>query len=161
MSSDSLYNVPSSSWDMASVSKMGPTIIMGSAKPQGSKAKPASPIRAAQSNHSEGRSDTKGGQQLAYPEPHRWDSTSSSFVSESQLGGFLHALFVGWLRAIRVFSPGNTQERCVKPSGPDLTRGGIGPHLVLWRGTCPIWLSPMNSDPGSIQILTQHYDAQS
>jgi hypothetical protein len=39
--------------------------------------------------------------------------------------------------------------------------GGIGPYLVVWRGTWPGWLSPMNGDPGSTQILTQHYGAQS
>jgi hypothetical protein len=38
---------------------------------------------------------------------------------------------------------------------------GIGPCLVVWRGTCPDWLSPANGDPGSTQILTQHCGAQS
>jgi hypothetical protein len=47
---------------------------------QGSNVKPARWVRAAQS---EGRSDTKGGQQLAHPEPHQGDSASSSFVSKS------------------------------------------------------------------------------
>jgi hypothetical protein len=68
---DSLYNTPSTSWDMATVSKMGPTIVMGSAKAQGLKAKPASQVRAAKSNQSVGRSDTKGGQQLAHPGPNQ------------------------------------------------------------------------------------------
>jgi hypothetical protein len=27
--------------------------------------------------------------------------------------------------------------------------GGISPCLILWRGTCPGWLSPPNGDPGS------------
>jgi hypothetical protein len=69
-------------------------------------------------------------------------------------------LCVGWHRAVRVFPPGITRERRLKPLGPDLT-GGISSCLVLWRGTCPGWLSPMNGDPGSTQILTQHYGAQS
>jgi hypothetical protein len=47
---------------------------------QGPKAKPARWVRAAQS---EGRSDTKGGQQLTHPVPHRGNPASSSFVSES------------------------------------------------------------------------------
>jgi hypothetical protein len=51
MSSDSSNNAPYTSWDMATVSKMGPTIVVGSTKAQGLKAKPT-----------EGRSDTKGGQ---------------------------------------------------------------------------------------------------
>jgi hypothetical protein len=49
----------------------------------------------------------------------------------------------------------------VKPPGLDLTGGGgISPCLVLWRDTCPGWLSPMNSDPGSTKILTQYFGAQ-
>jgi hypothetical protein len=64
---------------------------VGSAKAQGSKAKPTSHVRAAQSNQSEGRSDTMDGQQLTHLEAHRGDTTSSSFVSESQPGGFLYA----------------------------------------------------------------------
>jgi hypothetical protein len=47
---------------MATVFKTGPMIVVGSAKAQGSKAKPIEPGRAAQSNQSKGRSDTKGGQ---------------------------------------------------------------------------------------------------
>jgi hypothetical protein len=35
------------------------------------------------------------------------------------------------------------------------------PRLILWRGTCPGWLSPLNGDPGSTQILARHYGAQS
>jgi hypothetical protein len=51
---DSSYDVPSTSWDTTTVSKIGPTIAVGSAKAQGSKVKPASQVRAAQSNQSEG-----------------------------------------------------------------------------------------------------------
>jgi hypothetical protein len=39
--------------------------------------------------------------------------------------------------------------------------GGMGLSLVLWRGTCPGWLSRANGDPGSTHILTRHYGAQS
>jgi hypothetical protein len=45
--------------------------------------KPASQIRATQSNQSKGQSDTKGGQQLAYPKPDQGDPASSSFISKS------------------------------------------------------------------------------
>jgi hypothetical protein len=91
VSCDSLYEAPSISWDMETVSKMDPTITMGSTQAQDSKAKPASEVRAAQSNQSEGRSDTKYGQQLLHPKPHRGDPAFSTFISESRLGGFLHA----------------------------------------------------------------------
>jgi hypothetical protein len=48
----------------------------------------------------------------------------------------------------------------MKPSGLDLM-GDASPYLILWRGTCPVWLSPLNSDPSFTQILTQHCGAQS
>jgi hypothetical protein len=51
----------------------------------------------------------------------------------------------------------------VKPPDLDLIegRGALASCLILWRGTCPGWLSPPNGDPGSTQILTRHYSAQS
>jgi hypothetical protein len=49
----------------------------------------------------------------------------------------------------------------MKPPDLDLYRGGICPCLVLWRGTCPCWLSPANSDPGSTQNLTRHRGVKS
>jgi hypothetical protein len=39
--------------------------------------------------------------------------------------------------------------------------GGICPCVVLWRGTCPCWLSPKHGDPYSTQILPRHYGAKS
>jgi hypothetical protein len=48
----------------------------------------------------------------------------------------------------------------MKPPGLDLIEG-ISPCLIQWRGTLPSWLSPLNGDPGSTQILTWHYGAQS
>jgi hypothetical protein len=53
-SPDCLYDAPSTSWDTAIVSIMGPTIAVGSAKAQGLKAKPTSRVRATQSNQSKG-----------------------------------------------------------------------------------------------------------
>jgi hypothetical protein len=120
----SSYDAPSTSWDMATISTTGPIIVVGSAKAQGLKAKTASRVKAAQSNQSEGQSNTRGGQQLVHPEPYRGDPTSSSFISESQPRGFLHTLCVGWHRAVRVNPLGITQERRLKPSGPDLAEGG-------------------------------------
>jgi hypothetical protein len=80
---------------MAIKSKMSPTIAVRSAKAQGLKAKPTNWVRAVLSNQSEGQSATKGGQELAHPEPHQGDPASSSFVSESRLRGFLHAPLCG------------------------------------------------------------------
>jgi hypothetical protein len=63
---------------------MGPTIVVGSAKAQGSKAKPkASGVR----DNVTQRMDNI----LAHLVPYRGDPASSRFVSESRLGGFLHA----------------------------------------------------------------------
>jgi hypothetical protein len=71
------------------------------------------------------------------------------------------ALHVGWHLAVRVSPPRITRERRLKPPGLDLVGGGgISSGLVLWRGTCPGWLSPMNSDPSSTEIRTQHCSAQ-
>jgi hypothetical protein len=76
---------------MKTVSKMGPTIVVGLLIAQGSKAKPTSQASTTLSEQSEGWSDTNGGQQMAHLEPHRGDPTSLSLISESRLGGFLHA----------------------------------------------------------------------
>jgi hypothetical protein len=66
-------------------------MVEGSAEAQGSKVKPARRVKAAQNDQSKGQSDTKGGPQLEHLGPHRGDPTSSTFVSESRLRGFLHA----------------------------------------------------------------------
>jgi hypothetical protein len=50
--------------------QIGPYDCQGACNVQGSKAKHACQVRAAQSNQSEGRSDTKGGQHLAHSGPH-------------------------------------------------------------------------------------------
>jgi hypothetical protein len=68
---------------------------------------------------------------------------------------------MGWHLAVWVFPPRITRERPLKPPGPDLIRGGVSPYLILWREAFPGLLSPLNGDPGSTQILTQHYGAKS
>jgi hypothetical protein len=92
----------------------GPHDYRGPAKAQGSKAKPTSRVSATQSKQSVGQSDTKGGQQLAHPGPHRGDPTSSSFVSKSRLGGFLHAPQCGLASSCPCFAdrdyPGKSRE---------------------------------------------------
>jgi hypothetical protein len=55
------------SWDKTTISKMGPTIAIGSTKAQCSKAKHINRVRAAQSNQTEGRSDTWEGQYFGAP----------------------------------------------------------------------------------------------
>jgi hypothetical protein len=82
-----------------------------------------------------------------------------SYLSLDQEVSFM-PLYVGWHLVIRVFPPGITQKSLLKPPGQDLM-GGIGPCVILWRGTCPSWLSPTNGDPGSTQILTWHYGVKS
>jgi hypothetical protein len=44
---------------------------------------------------------------------------------------------------------------------PKFDRVGFSPCLILWRGMCLSWLSPLNGDPGSTQILARHFGAQS
>jgi hypothetical protein len=90
-SSDSSHDSTYTSWDMATVSKMGPTIAVGLPKLRVWRQYLSRQVRAVQSNQSAGWSNTKGGEQLAHPVPHREDLASSSFGSEFWLGGFLHA----------------------------------------------------------------------
>jgi hypothetical protein len=71
-------------------------------------------------------------------------------------------LHVGWHLTVQVFKPWITWESRLKPPGLDLMGGGgINACLVLWRGTCPGRLSPVNGDAGSTQILNRHCSAKS
>jgi hypothetical protein len=104
--------------------------LCGLAIVQGSKAKPASWVRASSSEQSERQSDTKGGQQLARPRPHRGGPTSSSFVYESRLGGFLHAplLKTTWFR----FAWGGGGASVpVWSYGEAIVLGGSHPRMVI------------------------------
>jgi hypothetical protein len=69
---------------------------------------------------------------------------------------------VGCHLAVRVLPIWITRECHMKPSGPNLYLGVvISLCLVLWRGTCPCWLSPTHGDPDCTQILTRHCGALS
>jgi hypothetical protein len=71
--------------------KWVPQLSWGLPKLRVQRQNPPSQVRAAQSNQGEGQSNTKGDQQLAQLVPHRGGLVSSSFISESQPRGFLHA----------------------------------------------------------------------
>jgi hypothetical protein len=94
-----------------------------------------------------------------YPGTHRGEPTSSSFVYDSRPGGFLHAppcrLASSQLGSPDMDYPGMTRET----TRPKFVPRGLQPCLVLWRGTCPCWLSPAYGDPVSTQILTLHHGA--
>jgi hypothetical protein len=141
----------------------GPHNCRGPAKAHGSKVKPTSWVSAIKSKHSEGRSNTKGGQQLVHTGPHRGDPMFSSFVSESQLGDFLHAPSCGLACSRLSFPNRDYPGKSLETTWPEFPRGrgSICSCLVLWRGTCPCWLSPSHGVPGSTQILTWHYGAKS
>jgi hypothetical protein len=138
---------------------MGHTIVVVSTKAQGSNAKPTNWFRAVQNNQNEGRSDTKGGQQLVHSEPHRGDLTSSNFVSEPRPGGFLHAPRCGLAPSHSSFSTRDYVGKTLETTWFVLGLGGISPCLVQWGGTFLGWLSPANGDPGNTQILTRHCSA--
>jgi hypothetical protein len=72
------------------VSEIGPMIVMGSAKAQGSKVKPI--YRSEPPRATRGRDEAKQRMPniLMHLVPHRGEPASSSFVSESRLSGFLH-----------------------------------------------------------------------
>jgi hypothetical protein len=155
--SNSSCGMPTTSRDMINVSKMGHRTVEGPAKLRVRRQKP--PIRLALPGTN--RAMDKATQGMAnnwhFLGPHRGDLTSSSFVSESRLGGFLPTPPCGLASSRSGFPareyPGKSRET---PS-QDLSaggEGGISPCLILWRGTCPCWLSPMHSDLSSTQILT-------
>jgi hypothetical protein len=93
--------------------------------------------------------------------PIEGNPASSIFVFGNRPGVFLHAPLCGLAPSYLVFLPGITQERCLKPPGPNLMLGGISPCAILWRGVHPCWLSPPNGDLGSTQILTRQCGAKS
>jgi hypothetical protein len=66
------HPTPHISWDTTTVSTIGFTITVGPAKAQGLKVKLICWVRAAQSNQSEGRSDTKEGQYFGTPSAPSW-----------------------------------------------------------------------------------------
>jgi hypothetical protein len=98
---------------------------------------------------------------LAHLKPHRGDPTSSSFIFESRPRGFLHAPPCGLAPSCLGFSARDYPAKMLETTWSGFYWWGIGPCLVLWSNTCPGWLSPVNGDLGSTQILTRHYGAQS
>jgi hypothetical protein len=90
-SSDSSRDAPYTLQDMATVSKTGPTFAMGSAKAQGSKTKFINGSEPPRATRVRDEATQRMANILAHPVPHRGDPASSSFVSESTLGGFFHA----------------------------------------------------------------------
>jgi hypothetical protein len=73
------------------VSETGPTIAVGSTKAQGLKATPIDGPEPPRATSTRDKTTQRMSNILAHPTPHQGDPTSSSFVSESRLGGFIHA----------------------------------------------------------------------
>jgi hypothetical protein len=140
---------------MTTVSKMGPTIAVESAKAQGSKAKPTSRVRVTQSNQSEARSDTKGGQQLVHPEPHQGDPTSSSFVSVSRPRGFLQAPLCGLAPSRLGFLARDNLRKMLETTWSRFDGGGHWPlsgpmeRHFTWLALTHEWRPGIHSDPNS------------
>jgi hypothetical protein len=74
----------------ATIFKMGPMIVMGSAKAPSSKVKPINGSEPPRATRTRDETTQRMANILAHPVPHRGDMTSSCFVSESRPGGFLH-----------------------------------------------------------------------
>jgi hypothetical protein len=74
----------------AIVSETGPMIDVGSTKAQGSKAKPVNGSEPPKTTRARDEATQRMANILAHSVPHRGDLTSSSFVSEFRLRGFLH-----------------------------------------------------------------------
>jgi hypothetical protein len=148
--SESLHDVPATSRDMVNISKMGPMIAVGlqqlrvqrwnppigSEPPRANRARDEATQRVANSWHTWGIIEGTWYPQALYLSPN-WEV---SFMP----------LRVGWHLAVLVSPLGITWGNRMKPP----SQGGISPCLVLWRGTCPCWLSPTYGNPGSTQTLT-------
>jgi hypothetical protein len=76
---------------MATVSEMGPMIDVGSSKAQGLKAKTINGSEPPRPTRARNEATQKMTNILVHPVPHRGDPASLNVVSESKLGGFLHA----------------------------------------------------------------------
>jgi hypothetical protein len=115
-------------WDTEVVSPTSPSIVEGSTKAQGSKAKPARRVKAASTT----RARDEATQRMA----NRWHirgpiegtrHPQASYLSLDREVFFTH-LRVSWHRAVWIFLLGITRERRLKPPGPDLTgRGALAP----------------------------------
>jgi hypothetical protein len=77
------------------------------------------------------------------------DPTSSSFVSKSWPGGFLHIHPCGLASSRLGFHERDYQGKSLEITKPGFASGDISPCLVLWRGTCHCWLSSVHGDPDS------------
>jgi hypothetical protein len=113
---------------MATVSETGPIIAMGSAKAQVLKVKPVYELELARATRARDEATQRMPNILAHPVPHQGDPASSSFVSESRLGCFLHRPYMGWHLAIWVFYadyPGKKRETTW--SGFDRGGGALAP----------------------------------
>jgi hypothetical protein len=96
--------------------------------------------------------------------PSRGYPTSSCFVSESQMGCFLHTHLCGLASSHPGFPTRDYSGKSLETTWPgfDQADGGVmSPCLIHWIGTCSSWLSPTNDDPSSTQILTRHCGARS
>jgi hypothetical protein len=69
-------------------------------------------------------------------------------------------LRISWHRAVQVFAQGLPGKK-LETTWSGFDQGGLSPCLVLWRCTCPGWLSTASGDPCSTQVLNRHYGAKS
>jgi hypothetical protein len=77
--------------NMVIISKIGPTIVVGSANAQGSKVKPINGPEPRRAIRARDEAIQRMANILAYPVHHRGDPMSLNFISKSGPGGFLQA----------------------------------------------------------------------
>jgi hypothetical protein len=148
---------------MTIISQTGPIIAEGPAKLSVLRQNP--PVGSAPpiANRARDKATQRVASIWHFLEPHREDPTSTSLVSGSQSGGFLHTPPCGLASSHQGFLDRDYPRKSLETTwlGFDRGEGGISPCLVLWTRICPSWLSLVNSDPASTQILTQHYGTKS
>jgi hypothetical protein len=74
------------------VSQIGPMIVVGFAKAQSLKVKPVYGSEPPRATRARDEATQRMDNILTHPMPHQGDPASSSFLSESRLGDFRHAL---------------------------------------------------------------------
>jgi hypothetical protein len=140
--------------DTTTVSQMGLTIAEGPAKLRVLRENPLVGSMPPRANIVRDKATQSVANSLHFLGLHRGDLTSSCFVSESQLEGFLHAPLFGLASSRPGFPDRDYPGKSLETTWPGFALRDISHYLVLWRGTCPCWLSPVHCDLGPTQILT-------